>query len=94
MNENMRGLKLGLLLFDDALKCAKDAGAEFYMVQMVISYAKEMMIARHEFECAKEIVYADYFADQAGLPCGRFILITFVNHSCGKPFNPQGNPDN
>ena len=68
----MRGLKLGTRLFEDSLKCAREEGAEFYLVQIVISFAKNLMVARHEFECANEIVYADYFADQAGLPRDHF----------------------
>ena len=64
----MRGLKLGDRLFEDSIKCARDDGAEFYLVQIVISYAKKKMTERFEFQCVNEIVYADYFADQAGFP--------------------------
>ena len=67
----MRGLKLGGRLIEDSLKCARDDGAEFYLVHIVSSYAKKTF-DRFEFECANEVVYADYFANQAGLPFGYF----------------------
>ena len=69
VSQNMRGLKVGTRLIEEGLKCALENGSEFYLVHIVSSFAKKAF-DRFEFECANEVIYADYFAFQKRLPSG------------------------
>ena len=59
----MRQLKLGSRLIEESIKLARENGAHFYTVHIVSEYAKKAF-DKFQFECVKEVKYAEYFANE------------------------------
>jgi len=58
----MRQLKVGSQLVEKSLKMAKDAGAEYYKVIVVSTFAKKIF-DKFGFETVNTIKYAEMFKD-------------------------------